>query len=212
LSGRSLFKTQVKMIIMKTGNKKQIDKTLAVLRQGGVVVYPTETAYGLGTDATNSHGVARLASIKRRSINAPFSIIVSSLAMAEQYCQFSAAARRIVNEHWPGPLTIIAGTKSINGLSEHCVRHRTVALRISSHPVADMLVRRLSRALIATSANISGQPTCYSINTVRRQFKKQLLQPDYYLDHGVLPRRKPSTIISISGGQVKVVRQGGVRI
>ncbi len=203
---------QVKIMTMKPVNKNHVNKALAVLRQGGVVVYPTETAYGLGTDATNLHNVARLASIKKRGANAPFSIIVSSLAMAEQYCQFSTTAKRIVGEHWPGPLTIIASTKSTNGLSEHCVRHGTVALRISSHPVANMLVRRLGRPLIATSANISGQPTCYSINTVRRQFGRQLLQPDYFLDDGVLPRRKPSTIVSISGGRVKVVRQGGIRI
>jgi L-threonylcarbamoyladenylate synthase len=190
-------------------SEQQIQQALIVLRNGGVVVFPTETAYGLAADATNTRAVERVLAIKGREEGKTVALIASDLTMAERYLEFSARLHELAREFWPGPLTIVAKAKKGTDLSSAVIRENgTIALRVSSHPVATRLAQELRVPIVATSANRAGESSCYSVPAARQQLDAQPLQPDFYLDGGVLPRRKPSTIVKEVGRRLEIVRQG----
>ncbi|MBU0530995.1 MAG: L-threonylcarbamoyladenylate synthase [Candidatus Uhrbacteria bacterium] len=213
---------------MKPTNK-QIKQAVDVLKSGGVVVFPTETCYGLAADATNAQAVRRLITIKGRG-RKTLPLIASSLVMVEAYTKMSELARRVARKYWPGPVTLVlparqeqiqspfrgvrsrTGLKAVgNRLVPQCVRDDMVAIRISSHPVARALSKGLGQPIVATSANRSGEPECYLVNSLKRQYAKQKLQPDYILDAGTLPKSAPSTIVKVDRDRLRVLREGSVK-
>ena len=192
---------------------KQINEAVDVLRKGGCVVFPTETSYGLAADATDAQAVGRLKRIKGRG-SKTLPVIVADLKMAKQYVQIQGLALDLAKRFWPGALTIVLKKKRNKEIkkeiSECCVRDEQIAIRVSEHPVARELSKKLGRPIVATSANRSGQPDCYSVRAVRSQYKSQKLQPDYYLDVKALPKRKPSTLVQVQDNKLKILRQGSV--
>ncbi len=193
-------------------HETELVEAISLLKNGGVVVVPTETAYGLAADATNPEAVERVQKIKGREAWKTPPLIVDSVEMAEQYLEITPKLRKLVETHWPGPLTIIGQAKE-SKLSKQVIREDgTIAVRVSSNDVVRQISTILSVPIVATSANMSGQGECYSVEDVREQFKDQQDQPDYYLDAGLLEQKPPSTIIKEQDGEVVVVRQGSVRI
>ncbi len=201
----------LKILMNKTN--KQFKTALEMLKNGEVVVFPTETAYGLAADATNHEAVQRLALIKGRGSKV-MSVIVADTAMAKQYVKMSQAAMRLAKWMWPGPLTMVLPVKAsaLGKLSDRCVKDGMVAVRVSSHKVAILLSKELKKPVVATSANLAGEPQCYSVRAVKKQFQTRRLQPDFYLDVGALPRRKPSTIIKVSGNEIETLRTGSIKL
>ncbi len=232
--------------------KKQIDEAVQVLKRGGVVVFPTETSYGLAADATNKQAVRRLAAIKGRG-RKTLPVIAASLAMVGAYAKMSPSARAIAKKFWPGPLTLVipvhprknsnrtsgeagpgsarcsgansnahanqpslklqsASKLAMNELAPQCVKDGRVAIRVSSQPVARKLSEGLGKPIVATSANKAGQPDVYSILSFKRQYLRSRLQPDYILNIGALPRRKPTTIVRIENDQIEMLRQGRIKL
>ncbi len=189
---------------------KALQEAIAILKNGGVIVYPTETSYAIGCDATNKKAVACLFAIKGREAGKTPPIIVASYAMARAYADLTTRLRSLAREHWPAPLTLVAHAQTGTRLASSVVRDNTIALRVSSHPTARALSAALSAPLIATSANRAGEPACYSVRAVKKQLGD--VQPDFYLDEGALPRRKPSTIVREEDGKTIVLRQGSIRI
>lgn len=191
---------------------KQIDEAINVLERGGVVVFPTETAYGLAADATNPRAVRRVYEIKGREPGKTPPLIVASRAMAEEYAEIPEVLRPLTEAHWPGPLTVVG--KVGKGLASGVVRSDgTVAVRVSPHPVALALSKGLGLPIVATSANVSGLSACYSVNTFLKQLRAAgHPEPDAIVDVGPIPRRKPSTIVTVKRGKVVVLRQGSVKV
>ncbi len=186
--------------------KGEIIKAIEVLRNGGVVVYPTETAYGFAVDATHSEALEKLVDLKGREFGKTFPLIVDSLETAEEYFEMSPLLKELAEEFWPGALTIVAKANETE-LHERVVKDDgTVALRVSSSEIAHALAKGLGRPITSTSANVSSQPTCYSVECVKAQF--DLLQPDFYIDVGELHNNKPSTIVKEENGKIVVLRQG----
>ena len=181
-----------------------IARALAVLRRGGVIVYPTETAYGLGGDWTKQSVHRRIRLLKGRPTSKQLSVIISSQAMAEKYVHFSVSARELAKKYWPGPLSLVVPLKKGKG---------TLSIRISPHPIARQLVRKLGRPLIATSANISGGETLYRADDVVREFSARKHKPDLIIDAGALPKRRPSTIVQVfEDGSCSILREGPIKI
>lgn len=201
-------------------NDSEIQKAVKILRAGGVVVFPTETAYGLAADATSARAVERVMAIKGREGWKTPPLIAADQEMVEKYCTLSPLLKDLVRTFWPGPLTIICPisrpgleTKARPwDLVEGVVRDGTVAIRVSSHPVAQALSRGLGVPIVATSANVAGEPECYDIASVRKQFSLRPLQPDFYLDGGRLDLHPPSTIVEERDGKIIVLRQGEIQI
>ncbi|MEK7615442.1 MAG: Sua5/YciO/YrdC/YwlC family protein, partial [Patescibacteria group bacterium] len=136
-------------------------------------------------------------------------LIAANLAMVEKQVVLSDRLREFAHLFWPGPLTIVAPIKEGSSLSPAVVREDgTVAIRVTSHLVARTLSEELNVPLVATSANVAGEETCYDITHVQNQFQTRHLQPDFYLDDGVLEKRLPSTIVAEKEGKIVVLRQG----
>lgn len=173
----------------------------AVLAKGGVVVYPTETAYGIGADATNATAVARVFAIKGRDDGKPLSVLMASQKMAGAYAILTPAARRLWKRFLPGPLTLIVPSRS---------EATTWGIRVSSHPFAMALVRAYKKPITATSANRSGTPPLYDSTAIIRAFGRRRTRPDLCIDAGVLPHRPASTVVSCVNDDIAILRMSAI--
>ncbi len=175
-----------------------ISDAVKILKKGGVVIYPTETCYGLGADATNRKAIEKIYKIKGREKGNPVTIIVSSLAMAKKYCIIDKRAEILAKKFMPGPLTLVVKKKR---LPDNLCKD-TIGFRIPGHPVALALAKKLGRPVTATSANMSGQKPVYRFAELEALAKKA----DYIVYGGDLPEIPPSTVFSVA--ENKILRQG----
>lgn len=197
------------MQIISIKSKKTFSLAVEVLRSGGVIVYPTETAYALGCDATSKSAVERIFRIKQRDQNRALPLIVSSIAMAKKFAVWNTAIDMLAQKYWPGPLTLIMKSRKKLPVS---ASDTTIAIRVSGNEFARELSEALGAPIVSTSANSSGQITHYRVSGIVKDFKGSGSLPDLIIDAGLLPRRVPSTIIKIINKDVEVVRQGGIKI
>lgn len=184
-----------------------IAETVTVMERGGVVVLPTDTCYGISADVYNKKAVRNVFDIKQRYYRKPVSILVSSIEMLEPFAMMSDLVYTLVEKYLPGQLTIVVPT--ITGFEMvHGFPLDTVGFRIPDSPINTAIVESLGKPITTTSANMTGQDNCYSLNDLMDQFKHQKLQPDLILDGGLLEFRKPSTVIQVIGDEIQVLRQG----
>ncbi len=190
-------------------SKRQQANAVAVLRAGGVVVYPTETAYGIGCDARDGVAVRELYRIKGREKKKPLAVIAADLAMVKRFFQLDSAALLLAKQDWPGPLTMVLATRDVR--MQKALGRKQIGVRVSSHPVAAALSKALGAPIVSTSANASGGKNCYSVSAVQRSLGSAV-SGVAVLDGGALPPRKPSTLVVFRRGVPVVLRQGSVRI
>lgn len=198
------------MLILKIDPKKpdaaSLKKAVGVLREGGLVVYPTETAYALGCDPKNAKAVKRLFSVKARDASKPLAMIAATPAMAKRFLKLDRYARILTDAFWPGSLTLVA--KPSIQLAPGVVSKRgEIALRVSPHPVAAALSKGLGRPIVSTSANLSGHLTPFEAATVLSDLGAA---PDLVLDAGALLPKPVSTIARFEGGVCEVLRPGPI--
>lgn len=171
-----------------------------------MIVYPTETAYGLGCDALNVQAVKRIFKMKNRPKKHPLSVIVDSFEMIDTIAEVSPSAKTLIQRFHPGPLVIALPKKPIipNEVNENCI-----ALRISSNRFANSIVQQLGKPLISTSANRTGKPTTYNIRDIIKSFNESEI--DVIFDSGSISKRKPSTIIDFTIQPVpQITREGEI--
>ncbi len=201
------------MEVLAVGNKRLNTRVLRhavdVLEQGGLVIFPTETSYGVAADALNPKAVAAVRRLKGRGPK-PIAVITDSLAMTRRYFHVDRTSQCLAEHFWPGPLTMILPVRTPR-LARAQLSSGRVGVRVSAHPVARALARGLKRPITATSANRSGADACFSLAQFVLQFRGKR-QPDLFLDAGALPRRAPSTLVAVEDGDVRVLRRGGLRI
>jgi L-threonylcarbamoyladenylate synthase len=198
---------------MEDSLKRDIKKAVDVLRNGGVVVFPTETAYGMAADATNTEAIKKVFKIKGRRNEFPPPLIASDYKMARRIVEITPLLELFVEKYWPGPLSIKVWPKAGSRLSSWTKRpDGSVAVRVSSNEIARALSKGLNKPIIATSANKHGEPNCYSVSACKKQLKDQVLVPDFVIDIGSIPKRKTSTIVAEENGKIVVYRQGSIRI
>jgi L-threonylcarbamoyladenylate synthase len=184
-----------------------IDKAAALLREGKLVVFPTETVYGLGGNAMDALAVARIFALKERPNFDPLIVHISSLDQIEQLFQspIDPQVYALAKAFWPGPLTIVHPKQAqvpdliTSGLD-------TVAVRMPSHPIALELIRKAGVPVAAPSANKFG---CLS-PTQASHVIKQNMHPDYILDGGSTDFGIESTVVSVSKEGVRILRFGAI--
>lgn len=183
-----------------------LEAAAAILCSGGLVVYPTETLYGLGADAFNLLAVERVVRVKGRESGKPIALLVSDIEMLDQVAaEIPKTAQLLAQRFWPGPLTIVFTARAC--VSELLTGGSgSIGVRISSHRRADALVRALGKPLTAPSANPAGQPPPCRIEAARQYFGDEV---DYYLGAEILPGTPASTVVDVRGG-VKIVRHGAI--
>lgn len=196
--------------------KDVLESTLEVLKKGGVIVYPTETCYGLGCDATNEEAVERIFKIKEREKNKPVLVIAENKEKFFEYVEWNETIEELTRAYWPGALTIVASLKerASHTLAKGVIGSGgTIAFRVTSHPFAARLAQKLGRPLVSTSANLSSYPNPYDIKYVTSMFEGGEVVPDLIINAGDLPHQSPSTIVQVDAeGNKKVLRQGEIVI
>src|SRR3989338_10839675 len=150
---------------------RQITEGVKILKEGGVVLFPTETAYGLAADATNEQAVKRIFAIKGREEKQTLPLVAASFQMVSPYVFWTPLLRKLARTYWPGPLTMVLKVKEKNLLAKNIIRDNgPIGIRVSSHSIAQKLSKGLGKPIVATSANVHGQPNCYSTRSAMRQF------------------------------------------
>jgi L-threonylcarbamoyladenylate synthase len=178
-----------------------------LLREGGLVAYPTETFYGLGCDPRDPLAVDRLTKAKGRTADRPLPLLVGRLEhLAGVVSRFEDPFPRIVGRFWPGPLTLVL--PAAPGLAAPVTSPvGTVAVRWTSWPVARRLLESFGGALVGTSANRSGAEPCHEAEAVRRSLGNRI---DLILDGGPTPGGLPSTLLDLSVRPPRILREGVV--
>jgi L-threonylcarbamoyladenylate synthase len=180
----------------------------ALLRAGQLVAFPTETVYGLGGDATNDLAVARIFAAKGRPRFNPLIVHVPGRVEAETCAVFDARARSIARHFWPGPLSLVLRRREGSGLSLLASAGLdTVAIRVPSHPVAQALLRAVSRPLAAPSANRSGRISPTDAAHVAEELGDRVA---LIVDGGCCPVGVESTVLDLTGETPVLLRPGGV--
>jgi L-threonylcarbamoyladenylate synthase len=189
-----------------TDLEQRIEAAAAVLRRGGIVVYPTETLYALGARADHAGALERLALAKLRHPGKPLPLLAADRDQVLRVATLEGGAARAAERFWPGPLTLVLPAASdldvaVTGGSG------TVGIRIPGSPVARALAAKAGFALVATSANPAGGPPPARVSDLDPAL---LAQVDHVLDGGPTPGGPPSTVVRIVGAMVHVVREGAI--
>ena len=183
-----------------------IGRAVQVLRNGGVVAYPTDTLYGLAVDPRSPGAVRKLFDVKGREAGHAVPLIAVDLAQAERAAIFDARARRMAGEFWPGPLSLVLAAKP--GLvNDILATDRSVAIRVPASDVARAVAHRLDFCITATSANLTGHPPTSSPSVVRQTLGDRI---DFVLDAGESPGGAPSTIVDLREPSPRLVRAGAI--
>ena len=191
-------------------SKPVLRQAVLALRTGQVVVFPTETAYGLAADPGNARAVRKIFAIKGRSPEKQLPLVAGSAAQAAALVQLSGRALALARRHWPGPLTIVAPRRRGRAAG---VGGRTAAVRVPALAWARALALEFGGPITSTSANLSGRPIIHDPREVVRSFARRRARPDLFLDAGRLPPRRPSTIVRLGRrGRIEVLRPGPVRV
>jgi L-threonylcarbamoyladenylate synthase len=178
------------------------EAALVAIRAGGIVVYPTDTLYGMGCDATSEAAVKKLRALKRRDSAKPLSIIVSDFAMLSLYCKLTPSQEKITQELLPGPYTFILPLKHMLPISGSL----EAGVRVPEHAFMRAVCKALNLPVVSTSANLSGEPDAAELAGVSRSI---LEGADLAIDGGPCKYAKGSTVIDLI--RMKVLRAGAIR-
>ena len=183
---------------------KEISK---IIKNGGIVVFPTETVYGIGTNGLNKDAISRLYDVKQRPKTKPISLLVSSIDMVEKVaCDITNMEYKLMEKFFPGPLTIILKKKSI--VPDNLTNNTdTVGIRMPDNIIAKKLIEYANVPIATPSANISGRPSGTNIDTIINDFKDKV---DYYIDGGESKLGIGSTIVKIENGYPVILRGGSI--
>jgi len=177
--------------------KRLIDKVVQVLDQGGLIIYPTDTFYGIGCDLFQKKSIQRIYQLKRRPLTKPFSFVCANLKDISLYAQVSNHAYRIMKRSLPGPYTfILEGTRLVPKLM--LTRRRTVGIRVPNNKICLSIVKNLGRPIISTSVPLD-EPS------VIHDTYPSLVE--MVIDGGVISY-EPSTVVSLIDDRAEVIREG----
>lgn len=185
---------------------QKVKEAARIIKAGGLVVYPTETVYGLGADPFNRIAVLKVFGAKRRPLDKPLSVAVSSLEEADKLVFVNEAARKIAGAFLPGPITIVLKKKA-RFPKELTAGSDKLGIRIPDHPIALNLIE-LAGPITATSANISGHPDPITAYEAKKQIGDRV---DSVLDGGECKIKKSSTVVDLSiDSGFEILREGAI--
>jgi tRNA threonylcarbamoyl adenosine modification protein (Sua5/YciO/YrdC/YwlC family) len=177
--------------------KRLISTIVQVLDQGGLIIYPTDTFYGIGCDLFNKKSIKKIYQLKRRPLTKPFSFVCANLKDISLYAQVSNNAYRIMKRSLPGPYTfVLEGTRLVPKLM--LTKRRTVGIRVPDNKICLAIVKSLGRPIISTSINLD-EPSV--IHDTYSSFV------EIVIDGGVISH-EPSTVVSLIDDNPEVIREG----
>ncbi len=190
-----------------TAKEDNILRASRIIARGGLVVYPTDTVYGLGCDPLNIEAVTRVLNVKGER-EKPLPILASDINSVKKIGFVSERAGRIAARFWPGPLTIIVPKKPVLPNLVTCTLN-SVGVRIPQHEVAVRLISLSNGLLVGTSANKTGKKPPRTAREAAEQLGKEV---DLILDGGPAPLGVPSTVVDLSQEKLKILREGSISL
>ncbi|MEI6886706.1 MAG: L-threonylcarbamoyladenylate synthase [bacterium] len=202
------------MQIVSVNDENLIKKVVSVLSNSGLIIFPTETCYGVGVDATNELSVSKLLEYKRRPEGKAISVAVSDKEMAYRYVELNDIANNIYNNFLPGPVTVISKLK-LNGIDKIAKgiasENGNLGVRIPNYEKVIEIIKAYGKPITATSANSSGAKTPYKISDILDNLSdKQRSLIDLIIDANELPHNPPSSVVDTTKDEMKTLREGSV--
>jgi len=185
-------------------NKEGIEKASEIIDKGGIVIFPTDTVYGIGCNPYNKESVEKIYKIKSRDINKSVPVLTYSIETAEKIVEFDQFTKKIVEKFWPGPLTVILKVTD-KKIKESLNLKNKIAIRVPDHKCTLELLKKCN-FLVGTSANISGDLPY----TNPEECLENLENYDIFVDYGIITSKGESTIIEIENEQIKIIREGSL--
>jgi tRNA threonylcarbamoyl adenosine modification protein (Sua5/YciO/YrdC/YwlC family) len=186
-----------------TPQTRYINKAVEVLKNGGVIIYPTDTVYGLGCDIYNKEAVERIYSIKNEALTKLYSFLIPDLKDISKYAKVSDYAYRMMKKHLPGPYTfVLPASKEVT--KKLWTKRKQVGIRIPNHNIAIQLAKELGNPIVSTSVTNRKGDVLFNPDEIKIIFNSQV---DLMLANGAL-NGKPSTIVDLSSDIPEVIREG----
>ncbi len=197
------------MKVLRADEPSSIETAAQVLREGGLVVFPTDTVYGVGAAVDRPDAVARLYVAKGRPLEKPIPVLIADLEQLERLAREVTPEARLLAQHfWPGALTIVVPAQP--WLPQEIVRETgTVGLRMPDHPVALAIIRAAGGAVATTSANRSGEREACTVDEAIAALGDVV---DLYIDGGRTPGGIPSTVVGFERSGLVVLRRGALAV
>ena len=193
--------------MQNVGNYEDLDKPAQIIKNGGLVLLPTETVYGIGANAFDDEAVKKIFIAKGRAQDNPLILHISDMEMLEEIAEnISELEYKLMETFWPGPFTIILNKKP-NIASQATCNGETVGVRMPSNRIAYELIKRANVPVAAPSANISGKPSGTNINDIIEELKDRV---DYIINGGDSEIGLESTVVRVIDEEVKILRPGKI--
>ncbi|HOK00384.1 MAG TPA: L-threonylcarbamoyladenylate synthase [Candidatus Pacearchaeota archaeon] len=187
--------------------EKLIEKLAKAIKEGKVLICPTDTVYGLICDATNEKSVKKIFKIKKRRKEKAISVFVKDLRMAKKYAFINKEQEEFIKNNLNKKNTFILKRKKSNLLKILFGKEKTIGIRIIDNKLINLLLDKTRKPLTATSANISQKPASTEIKKVLKQFEKQKIKPDIVIDSGNLSKSRPSQIIDLTKEKIIIKKR-----
>jgi len=187
--------------------QEQVERGISILKQGGIVAFPTDTVYGLGAEANNQQAVARVYRVKERPRNIALPLLLANISQIGEVAEpVPPIAWLLAHNFLPGALTIVLPKSNLvpdiitaGGI--------TVAVRVPAHSIPIALARGLGAPIVGTSANVSGKPSALTADEVHSQFGDKV---DLVIDGGKCPGGRESTVVDVTGEEPVILREGAI--
>lgn len=187
----------------------ELKEAAEVIKQGGIVIFPTETVYGIGTNGVDSKAIEKLYKIKERPYHKPISLLVSDIHMVNLVAKdITNLEYKLMEKFFPGPLTMILKKRDIVP-DILTAGQNTIGVRIPSGKIARKLIEYVGKPIATSSANISGKPSKTNMKNMMKEFKEQV---DYFIDSGESEIGIASTVIQVIDGIPNILREGSISI
>lgn len=184
-------------------SSNKLRKAVEFLRKGKVIVFPTDTVYGLIAEANNKKAVEKIFKIKLRQKEKWLPVFIKNINSAKKLAKIDKKQEKLLKSVWPGRTTVVLNRKK--GTKLYGVDRDNIALRIPNYPLLNKLIEKINKPLVQTSANISGKKPINDAEELVKQFKKY--KPDLIISAGKLKSNKSSRVIDITNPKIKIIRK-----
>lgn len=188
-------------------NYDKLKEPAQIIKKGGIVIFPTETVYGIGTNGLDENAIKKLYEVKQRPLNKPISLLVNNIEMVEKIAKnITEVEYKLMERFFPGPLTIILEKRDVapDILTSNT---NTIGIRMPSGEIAKKLIEFAGVPIATSSSNISGKPSGTNITDIKKDFERKV---DCFIDNGESELGIPSTVIRIIDNIPHILRQGAI--
>lgn len=188
----------------------ELDEVVDIIKRDGIIVFPTETVYGIGGNALSESVIKKIYNIKKRPQEKALNILVKNKEEIEKYAYISnELEEKIIDSFMPGPITIILKKKKSQISDLLTANNDTIGIRIPDNNIVKRILEECNLPLAVPSANISGKPSSIRLEEIKPDFDNKV---EAFIDGGICAEKIPSTIVKVIDGKVKILREGVISI